>query len=80
MHWIIFESNMNLIFFGQCVLKVSVRELAQLKHSRYAHACGTYLIGEAQVRTKDILIFSRWEPGPHPGGKDQTLTWHLPPC
>ena len=80
MHWIIFESNMNLIFFGQCVLKVSVRELAQLKHSRHAHACGTFLIGEAQVRTKDILIFSRWEPGPHPGGKDQTLTWHLPPC
>ena len=49
MHWIIFESNMNLIFFGQCVLKVSVRELAQLKHSRHAHACGTYHLGDIQV-------------------------------
>ena len=64
---------MNLIFFGQCRLKVSVRELAHLKHSRHAHACGSYLLGETQVRDPDILTFSRWEPGPHPGGKDQAL-------
>ena len=48
-------------FFRQCDLKVSVRELAHLIHSRHAHACGTYLLGKTQVRYADILIFSRKE-------------------
>ena len=31
------------------MLKVSVRELAHLIHSRHAHACGTYHLGDIQV-------------------------------
>ena len=34
----------------QCVLKVSVRELAPMIHSRHAHACGAYHLGQVQVR------------------------------
>ena len=42
--------NIFWIFFVECVLKVSVRELALMKHSRHAHACGAYHLGQVQVR------------------------------
>ena len=42
----------------QCVLKVSVRELAPLIHSRHAHACGAYHLGQDQVIAVDIFRLS----------------------
>ena len=42
--------NIFWISFVQCVLKVSVRELAPLIHSRHAHACGAYHLSQVQVR------------------------------
>ena len=46
-------------------------DLTQVVRSRLSP--GTYHLGEGQLGAKDILIFSRWEPGPHPGGKVQAL-------
>ena len=46
-------------------------DLTQVVRTRLSP--GTYHLAEGQVRDPDILIFSRWEPGPHPGGKVRAL-------